>query len=278
MVILMKSNKTLVISKNSRLYQQENAVDKIVFYVPEFYEENDLKEFVCSLCYTSPSNHVRSELLVAQEESDKEGFIQYKLPVTTRITELAGNIPMYLSLVHADQETDKKYVLKTSVVNITIETWEDYFKYVDDNTLTAIDNKILELDNELAKLKTVSDTYNAEKPDDLTIDEDGHLQLTANGTEIGEGVHVVVNPTDYDTQYDGILDLDELVDGIPEPTPEPTPSPTPSELDLTIDQDGHVQITTDGQAVGTGVDVIVNPHDSDGSYDGILDLDSLVGN
>lgn len=277
MVILMKSNKTLVISKNSRLYQQENAVDKIVFYVPEFYEENDLKEFVASLCYTSPSNHVRSELLVAQEESDKEGFIEYKLPVTTRITELSGNIPMYLSLLHADQETNKKYVLKTSVVNITIETWEDYFKYVDDNTLTAIDNKILELDNEIAKLKTVSDTYISEKPDDLTIDDEGHLQLTANGTEIGEGVHVVVNPTDYDEQYDGILDLDELTDGI-SPEPSPTPPSGDSELDLTIDQNGRVQITSDGRPIGTGVDVIVNPDDKDEVYDGILDLDSLIGN
>lgn len=275
MVILMKSNKTLVISKNSRLYQQENAVDKIVFYIPEFYEENDLKEYVASLCYTSPSNHVRSELLVAQEESDKEGFIQYKLPVTTRITELAGDIPMYLSLLHADQETNKKHVLKTSVVNITVETWEDYFKYVDDNTLTAIDNKILELDNEIAKLKTVSDTYIADQPDDLTIDDEGHLQLTANGTEIGEGVHVVVNPTDYDEQYDGILDLDELTDGIP-PEPSPTPSGEDAELDLTVDQNGRVQITSDGRPIGTGVDVIINPDDKDEVYDGILDLDSLV--
>lgn len=275
MVILMKSNKTLVISKNSRLYQQENAVDKIVFYIPEFYEENDLKEYVASLCYTSPSNHVRSELLVAQEESDKEGFIQYKLPVTTRITELAGDIPMYLSLLHADQETNKKHVLKTSVVNITVETWEDYFKYVDDNTLTAIDNKILELDNEIAKLKTVSDAYIADQPDDLTIDDEGHLQLTANGTEIGEGVHVVVNPTDYDEQYDGILDLDELTDGIP-PEPSPTPSGGDAELDLTVDQNGRVQITSDGRPIGTGVDVIINPDDKDEVYDGILDLDSLV--
>lgn len=275
MVILMKSNKTLVISKNSRLYQQENAVDKIVFYLPEFYEENDLKEYVASLCYTSPSNHVRSELLVAQEESDKEGFIQYKLPVTTRITELAGDIPMYLSLLHADQETNKKHVLKTSVVNITIETWEDYFKYVDDNTLTAIDNKILELDNEIAKLKTVSDAYIADQPDDLTIDDEGHLQLTANGTEIGEGVHVVVNPTDYDEQYDGILDLDELTDGIP-PEPSPTPSGGDAELDLTVDQNGRVQITSDGRPIGTGVDVIINPDDKDEVYDGILDLDSLI--
>lgn len=275
MVILMKSNKTLVISKNSRLYQQENAVDKIVFYIPEFYEENDLKEYVASLCYTSPSNHVRSELLVAQEESDKEGFIQYKLPVTTRITELAGDIPMYLSLLHADQETNKKHVLKTSVVNITIETWEDYFKYVDDNTLAAIDNKILELDNEIAKLKTVSDAYIADQPDDLTIDDEGHLQLTANGTEIGEGVHVVVNPTDYDEQYDGILDLDELTDGIP-PEPSPTPSGGDAELDLTVDQNGRVQITSDGRPIGTGVDVIINPDDKDEVYDGILDLDSLV--
>lgn len=275
MVILMKSNKTLVITKNSRLYEKENAVDKIVFYIPEYYEENDLKEFVVSLCYTSPSSYVRSELLVAQEESDKENFIEYRLPVTTRITEFAGDVPMYLSLVHMDQETNKKLVLKTSVINVTVETWNDYFKYVDDGTLTAVDNKLLEIDNELAKLKTVSDVYAETKPDDLTIDDSGLLQLSADGVALGDGVHVIVTPKDVDQDYDGLIDLDSIVDGVPEEPAETEDDDTTIERDLTINSEGKVQLTVNGKAIGNGVNVIVTPEDKDEVYDGFLDLDAL---
>ena len=271
MVILMKNDKTLVISKNSRLYQKENAVDKITFYVPEHYEENDLREFVASICYTDPSTAVRSELLVPLDESDKKDFIEYKLPVTTNITALAGTIPLYLSLVHMDIETNTPYVLKTNVVNITVETWENYFKYLDRDSLSMIDNMMLMLDTKIAEVKSISDMYEDSQPDDLTVDENGLLKLTAHGNEIGEGVNVVVNPTDIDDQLDGIIDLDALTGG------GSTPVTPTSGLDLTIGSNGLLQVTENGTAVGDGVNVIVNPDDTDGENDGILDLDSLMG-
>lgn len=204
MVILMKSNKTLVLSKPSKLYQQENAVDNITIYVPEQYEEFELKDFIGNMYYTDPGNVAHSEALVSVE-SDKEGFLEFKLPVTTKITNIAGDISLYLSFVHTDLDAGKTYVLKTSNLDVTIEQWDDYFKYVSDESLSAIDNKIAELDTRIAEIKAIADM---EVPDDLAITAQGHLQLTVDGATIGDGVDIVVTSEDDDGKDDGVLDLD----------------------------------------------------------------------
>lgn len=206
MVILMKPNKTLVLSKPSKLYQKENAVDNIVVYVPEKYNDFDLKDFVATMYYTNPGNEAYSDALIAAEESDKEGFIQYSLPVTTKITSVAGRISLYLSLVHVDLEAGKQYVLKTSNLDITVETWDDYFKYISNDSLSAIDDKIAELDTKIAEIKAIAQT---EVPDDLKLDTDtGHLQLSVDGSAIGSGVNIVVTSIDPDGTDDGVIDLD----------------------------------------------------------------------
>ena len=204
MVILMKSNKTLILSKPSKLYQKENAVDNITIYVPEKYEEYELKDFTGMMYYTNPGNVAYSEALVS-EESDKEGFLKFKLPVTTKITDVAGTISLYLSFVHVDLEAEKKYVLKTGNLDITIEEWDDYFHYVSDESLSAIDNKIAELDTKIAEIKAIAETS---VPDDLSLTEEGHLSLTVDGANIGEGVNIVVTSEDDDGKDDGLIDFD----------------------------------------------------------------------
>ena len=218
MIILLKSDKSLIISKTSRLYQKENAVDQIVFYIPEKYDDYDLSNFTVTLYYVNQGNTSHIEILTADEDSDKDGFLKYKLPVTTRLTEFAGEITMHLSLTFIDLSVSKKYVLHSDDIKINIETWEDYFKFVSDDSITAIDDRILEIDNEIQKLKDITDRYKEVQPDDLTV-TDNLLQLTANGTVIGDGVEILTNPSDTDGESaDGMLDLDEIQTEIPDET------------------------------------------------------------
>lgn len=204
MVILMKSNKTLVLSKPSKLYQKENAVDHIKIYIPEQYEDYDLKDFVGMLYYTDPGNVAHSESLVAVE-SDKEGFLAFRLEVTTKITAFVGEISLYLTFVHNDLEAGKKYVLKTGNLDIEVQAWNDYFKYVSDESLSAIDDKIAELDTKIAEIKAIADM---EVPDDLHLTREGHLQLSNDGTPIGDGVNIVLTSEEEDGTDDGLIDFD----------------------------------------------------------------------
>lgn len=207
MVILMKSNKVLVLSKPSKLFQKENAVDNITIYVPEKYNDFDLKDFVATLYYTNQANEAYSDALIAAEESDKEGFIQYSLPITTKITAVSGVVSLYLSMVHVDAEAGIKYVLKTSNLDVTVERWDDYFKYISDDSLSAIDDKIAALDMKIAEMKAIAEF---QIPNDLNLTDEGHLNLSVDGTSIGEGVNIVITSEDPDGTDDGVIDLDTV--------------------------------------------------------------------
>ena len=215
MVILMKPNKQLVITKNSRLYQKESVIDVLTFYAPETYQSDsagatyDLKEFAASLAYVDPGNNVHSESLVAAEESLKEGFIQYSLPVGTELTAVAGNVKMQLSLVKADLEQGVNVVLHTSEITIEILPWEDYFASISDASLGVIDQKIAELQTQIEALKSIAEGYSGAVPNDLMITED-LLQLKNDGGAIGAGVKIVVTDKDIDGESDGVVDVDNL--------------------------------------------------------------------
>lgn len=207
MVIVMKNDKSLVVSKASRLYQGESCVDKVTFYFPETYEEMDLTEFTATLYYTNQGNIAYVEELTA-EDTDKEGFIKYVLPVKTKFTEMAGDITFEISLTNLDQSTSTQYVLHTEELTVTIDKWADYFKYTKDDSLSAMDTKLLEIENEIDKLKTISEVYAEGVPDDLMLTDDT-LQLSVDGEAIGEGVQILTPLEDTDDNPgDGILDID----------------------------------------------------------------------
>lgn len=215
MIILMKSNKTLVITKTSRLYQKESVAENLVFYVPETYSSDasggdyDLTEFTATLIYVDAGNEAHSELLTAEDETDKDGYIKYILPVDSEFTSVAGDLTLQLSLTKVDTDTATSYVLHTSELTVTILTWDDYFAYVSDDSLSAIDDKILELQTEIEALKSLADIYSAAVPSDLQL-TDSLLQLINESGTIGDGVNVVVSDEDEDDSDDGVIDLSEV--------------------------------------------------------------------
>ncbi len=223
MIILLKSNKTLVITKDTRLYQGENAVDKIIFYTPETYEDLDLSEFTVVLNYENAAQKVYNETLVSQE-SDKDGFLMYVLPVTTKFTELAGEISMNLSILQQDEETGTSEVMHTNSVKKEIMTWDDYFKYYPNDSLSAIDNRILELDNKAKELKALADSIEDKTPDDLKLTEN-LLQLSKDGEAIGAGVNVVV-PDGTNTDPIDPEPSTDPVDPNTDPSSDPSNDPT----------------------------------------------------
>ena len=211
MVILMKNDKSLVITVPSRLYQKERVVDVISWYIPQSYQDIDLSSFTVTLYYTTQTNDAYTEILVAQE-SDKEGFLLYKLPVDTKFTASAGDIVLELSLTWLDEDAGIQYVLHSSTLTVNIMKWSDFFAFYPDDSLSKIDQKILELQNETERLKSVADELELTVPDDLIIEED-ILHLSKNGQAMSEGVEILVpgDKDDEDQAHDGVIDLDDIV-------------------------------------------------------------------
>lgn len=216
--VLMQSDKTLVISEPGKIYQREKLVDKIRFLVPAVYDVNgvgmDLIQFTTTLEYVDQANVVQTEALTASEDLYKEKFIEYTLPVDTNITRYVGDIELRLSLVHFDADTGYNYVLHTGHTKITVSPLSDWYKFVSDESLDAIDQKMSELDSKLTALDEMAGTYAANQVDDLKL-TNSLLQVSSKGTPLGNGVTIITsgNTDDTDTNpTDGELNVNSIIE------------------------------------------------------------------
>ena len=209
MIILFKSNtKDLVITKQSRILQGENAVDKFVFYLPTTYEEVDLKDAIISFYYSiTPVNEANMEIL-EPVESDKDDFLKYQLSVETKVTKFAGELSGYIVGTKTDPELGAYEVLHSRSVTFPIYSVEDYFKFIPPDSLSPIDAKLLELQNDIQRLEHISEEINLDMPNDLELTDD-LLQLKNEKGVIGDGVTITVMPEDPDPEHDGEVDIDE---------------------------------------------------------------------
>ena len=200
------------------LIQREKLVDKIRFLVPAVYDVNgvgmDLTQFTTTLEYVDQANVVQTEALTASEDLYKEKFIEYTLPVDTNVSRYAGDIELRLSLVHFDADTGYNYVLHTGHTKITVSPLSDWYKFVSDESLDAIDQKMSELDSKLTALDEMAGTYAANQVDDLKL-TNSLLQVSSKGTPLGNGVTIITsgNTDDTDTNpTDGELNVNSIIE------------------------------------------------------------------
>lgn len=208
LTIKMLSDKSLVITKAINIYQRQSLVDNMQILIPLTYSDNDLTKFNATLEYIDPANMAHTEILVKDEELYNDTMIRFTLDMDTKFTYLAGDITMKLTLTYFDEGENKKYILKTGELTLKILKLNDYFLYADESSFTTIDNKIMELQAQTDKLAAMAGIYAESVPDDLTIDDTALLQLSANGTPIGNGVQLASAVDENDDKDDGVIDLD----------------------------------------------------------------------
>lgn len=209
LTIKMLSDKSLVMTVQSKLYQRQSLVDTMQILIPATYDDMDLTVFTGTIEYIDPGNVAHMEILTADEDLYKDTFIRYTLPLDSMFTRIAGTVTMKVTLTYNDESTMKKYVLKTGEIEIEIAEINDYFAFVDEDSLTAIDNRIMHLQTEADKLAAAAEIYAEDKVDDLVL-EDDILHVSANGKALGNGVEILVNPEDDDSNpEDGQINLDD---------------------------------------------------------------------
>lgn len=218
LTLLLKANKRLVISKNARIYQREANIDVFNLYIPEKYDDKDISDCTVVMQYIDPGNVAHSETLDKVTELDddtgliKEGYSLYWLPIDTKFTAVAGNIRMQLMLTDMDQDNNQTVIMRSSELTIPVLTVSDYFAYVDDSSLSAIDNRIAELKALAEELENTEGRLDKTIPTDLTMDKDFIKLKTEDGTAIGDGVELNAGGYEVDPVDDGIADL-SAIDG-----------------------------------------------------------------
>lgn len=188
--ILINSDNELVHTIKERIMCRSKLVDSLHFLTEPTYKETDMTPFTVTLEYRLPiSKEYHIEILDRSEDMYK-GMLEYKLPFDTTLTKEAGDIEMQLTFTNAEMLVDgsvTQYVRKTEKTTLTITPIEAWADMIPDKVLTSLDQRLLKQDAAMKELADIISAIDDQKADDISL-ENNHLQLTANGEKIGEGV------------------------------------------------------------------------------------------
>lgn len=194
-VILVDADNQLIATEKENIIERSKLVDTLCFITHPIYNGTDITNFTVLLEYVMPvSRRYRSETLVLAPERYK-GFLQYKLPIDTKLTSEAGDIELTLSFIGVHIDANGKpvqQVRKTFPTAITVHPVTKWSDIIPDEALSAIDQRIIKTDAQIKALEEMSVLMEMTKADDLTYDkETGEIQLTAGGEPIGGKVDLI---------------------------------------------------------------------------------------
>lgn len=139
--IMMNSNKQLITTNKTTLYQRENLFDQIEFIYPQSYEKVNLRDCTVVMRYIDLGNISHYEVLVPDEELYKGHKLRATLPVTTNISRFAGDVSIRLF-----------FVMKTNIGNHVLVS--------DVNTITILPVEgIKTSENIITELSTLSGNF-----------------------------------------------------------------------------------------------------------------------
>lgn len=210
--ILLNDTNELITSVKERIMQRSKLVDSLHFLVDPTYKGLDMSGFTVMLEYLLPvSREYHSEILVKSDALYKEK-LEYKLPFDTCLTKEAGNIEIQLTFVKVSLDADgnnTQQVRKTSSTTIKILPISAWSDIVADNALGAIDQRLIQAEAMINAVGEMAQQLDSTKADNITYnEEDNYIQLTANGTPIGDKIilkTVGTNVTSIEVNDDGEL-------------------------------------------------------------------------
>lgn len=190
--ILLNENNELTTSVRERIMQRSKLVDSLHFLVDPTYKNIDMSDFTVMMEYILPvSREYKTEILVKSDELYKNK-LEYKLPFDTCLTKEAGKIEVQLTFVKVELDAEgksKQYVRKTSPTTVTIVPIAAWSDVIADSALTALDQRLIQVDAMINAANELTDHLSETKADNIMYNKDTNtIQLTANGNLIGDAI------------------------------------------------------------------------------------------
>lgn len=190
--IVLNDTNELVTTVKERIMQRSKLVDNLHFLVDPDYKGIDMTDYTVLLEYLMPiSREYRTEILVKSSELYKDK-LEYKLPMDTTMTAEHGEIELQLTFLKVDMNPDGssvQRVRKTSPTKMTILPIAAWSDIIADSALTALDQRLIQVDAMLNAVNDMNIYLNDNKADNIVRSNDGkYLQLTANGNPIGDKI------------------------------------------------------------------------------------------
>lgn len=198
--ILVNNSNELVTTVKNRIMQRSKLVDNLRFLVEPYYNGLDMSTFTVLLEYLTPVSHeYHTEFLVKSAELYKN-YLEYTLPFDTSLTKEAGKIEIQLTFTKVSIDADgnsKQQVRKTSPCTVTIVPITAWSDIVPDSALSALDQRLVQLELMANQLDEISQYAFENKADNIVYNEEENtLQLSANGELIGDKIVINVSSSE----------------------------------------------------------------------------------
>ena len=199
--ILATNDNELKVTVKERIMQRSKLVDSFHFLVDQLYKENiDMTDFTVTMEYVLPvsKKYVTETLVLKLDEESKPALykdkLEYCLKFDTNLTAEAGEIEVQLTFTKTELDEEgvaTQYVRKTTPCTITIVPITAWSDIVPDGALTALDQKILKIDEQIKALSDSAMLLVQDKADNIMLDTETHeIYLTANGEPIGDRITI----------------------------------------------------------------------------------------
>ena len=211
--ILVTNDNELKVTVKERIMQRSKLVDSFHFLVDQLYKDNiDMTGFTVTMEYILPvsKKYVTETLVLKLDEEGNTALykdkLEYCLKFDTNLTAEAGEIEVQLTFTKTELDAEgvaTQYVRKTSPCTITIVPITAWSDIIPDSALTALDQKILKIDEQIQALADSAVLYTNDKADNIVLDTETHeIYLTANGEPIGDRITI-------DELGDAIVDIED---------------------------------------------------------------------
>lgn len=190
--ILLTESNELFATVRERIMQRSKLVDSFQILTDQNYKGIDMADFTVMMEYLLPvSREYKSEILVKADELYMDKLV-YTVPFDTCLTREAGDIEIQLTFVKVVLDARgnaTQYVRKTSPATITITPISAWSDIIADSALTAIDQRLIQVDAMINAMSDMNQVIYETKADNMRFDTEGqYIQLTANGSPIGDKV------------------------------------------------------------------------------------------
>ena len=211
--ILVNNQNQMIVTTSELIMQHSQNVHIIQIFVPEEYNNFNMKDFSAYIEIVPPNQRYRQLYLQPTEISRKEGYVQYDIEIPSEFTMFAGDMSMQMTFTKVDDNTYKTYIRHTTSCTLKIEPIEKWSELITDDALSDLDQRIVKIEQGIKVTSDLVDALNSKKADNHRINEDGDLVLTANGLDLpNTAVSVALPGTEdiEDKQENGIINADEI--------------------------------------------------------------------
>ena len=190
--ILLNETNELTTSIREKIMQRSKLVDALHFLVDPIYKGIDMSDFTVIMEYLLPvSREYKTEILVKSDALYKDK-LEYKLPIDTNLTREAGKVEVQLTFIKVELDADGnslQRVRKTRATTITILPITAWSDVIADSALTALDQRLIQVNAAIEAANELNDYLSATKADNIVVNEETNtIQLTSNGIPIGNAI------------------------------------------------------------------------------------------